>query len=56
MGQPTWLMPDQYFRQLLSAAGAEQRRMRVAKPINLRLHGRDHMRMAMAKAGNGCAT
>ena len=50
-----FLLRDDSERQLLSAAGAEQRRMRVAKPINLRLHGRDHMRMAMAKAGNGGA-
>jgi hypothetical protein len=30
--------------------------MRVTQAINLRLHGRDHMRMAMAKTRNRCAT
>ena len=53
MGQPAWLMADQHFSQLLSTAGAEQRRMRVAEAINLRLHRCHHMRMTMAKAGNG---
>ena len=52
MGQPAWLMAYQNFCQLLSTAGAEQRGMRVAEPINLRLHCCHDMRMTVAKTGH----
>ncbi len=48
-------MADQHVGEPLRGLCAEQRGVRVAEPVDLRLHGRDDMRVAVAEAGDGRA-
>ena len=46
---------DQHIGEFLGHFGAEKTGMGVSQPVNLGMHGRQHLGVAVAKAGHGSA-